>query len=318
MNTNNNNDTNSMTVIDSTNSNKDVGEEEDKEGIKEEEEIKDNSIHNDHHKGVNDANNSFSLSSGDIEEYTTPRPSSPTSTTPSSPTRNPLMRIINPLVGVFRSSSASSAGGDNNNSSMKDDDEDVDDSNGIVETPGNSDSPSSSSSNNTKILMDLQQKIMNLRHNVAELRQQLKYAVTDEEKDLFRQSIASQRHVLARMSSISLDIDDSENSLIGFLGDGTATVTDTDTYGNRYTMPNNNGSSSSNNNTCSNNKNNNSNKRVDSCTNNAYQRSPLDVINDDSTCSKGDDGNYDYDNDDTDINDSLSSIGLDNKVENKD
>ncbi|OEU11969.1 hypothetical protein FRACYDRAFT_270706 [Fragilariopsis cylindrus CCMP1102] len=315
MNTNNNNDTNSMTVIDSTNSNKDVGEEEDKEGIKEEEEIKDNSIHNDHHKGVNDANNSFSLSSGDIEEYTTLRPSSPTSTTPSSPTRNPLMRIINPLVGVFRS-------GDNNNSSLKDDDDDEgedqdeDDSNGIVETPGNSDSPSSSSSNNTKNRMDLQQKIMNLRHNVAELRQQLKYAVTDEEKDLFRQSIASQRHVLARMSSISLDIDDSEDSLFGFPGDGTATGTDTDTYSNRYTIPNNNGSSSSNNNTCSNNKNSNSNKRVDSCANNAYQRSPLDVINDDSTCSKGDDGNYD--NDDTDINDSLSSIGLDNKVENKD
>ena len=240
------------------------------------------------------------------------------------------MRIINPLVGVFRSSSAGSAGGDNNNTSITlnsslkdddddDDDDDEDDSNGIIETPGNSDSPSSSSSNNIENRMGLQQKIINLRHNVAELRQQLKNAVTDEEKDLFRQSIASQRHVLARMSSISLDIDDSEDSLVGFPGGGTATGTDTDTYGNRYTMPNNNGSSSSNNNTCSSNKNNNSNKRVDSCTNNAYQRSPLDVINDDSTCSKGDDGNYDDDdNDDTDINDSLSSIGLDNKVENKD
>jgi hypothetical protein len=326
---------NNMNVIhegcNNSNSNTNSFDEEECKVVKKEE--IDNSIHNDHKRErVNDSYSATSCGGGgggdgdggggggSDEECSSP-PSSPSTT--RSITRNPLtMRMLNPFVGVFNSSgSSSSAGGSNPNippnSSMKEDY----DNNGedgidtttttgiIIDTTGGSDSP------NTKRRMLGIQQIMNLRKNIVELGQQLKDAVTDEEKVLFRRSMASHRHALAgRMSS--LDIIDSQDSFFGLpTGDGCGDDGTNDTSSRTATMLDdsfiipdmpNNGSSSKNNNN-NNNRSNNNKRSVDNSTNNAYQRSPLDVINDDSACSDDDDSTADVNDSTADVNDSSLS-----------
>jgi hypothetical protein len=111
-------------------------------------------------------------------------------------------------------------------------------------------------------------QIKNIRKNIVKWEQQLKEAVTDEEEELFRQSIVNQHIVLSKLTRL-----DSQDSFCGPTCDGTGTsristfiipdIPNNNSYGNNS------------------NSNSNSSKCVDNGANNAFQRLPLDTMSDD-------------------------------------